>query len=157
LYFSRDGGNRWDLIGPTPTGVFVQMLSLAPLFAKWQTLFIFGTDSTDVTRSALYRSNDGGRNWEQVLAAELSSNAYATAGVTPSLVFAPGSETNRPIFLLIGETVYQSKGGGQTWQRFELAEDVIPTTLAVSPNFARDRTLFIGTTNGQVKKMEVTE
>lgn len=157
LYLSRDGGDRWEQIGPTPAGIDVQMLSLAPLFAKWQTLFIHGTDSMDMTKNALYRSSDGGRNWAQVLSPELSFDAYATVRVTPSLVYAPASEANRPIFLLVGETIYQSKDGGQTWQTLQFTKGVKPSALAISPNFAQDRTLFIGTANGQVLILEVTE
>jgi photosystem II stability/assembly factor-like uncharacterized protein len=157
LYLSRNGGNRWELIGPTPTGVFVQMLSLAPLFAEWQTLFVYGTDSTAMTKNSLYRSTDGGHSWELVFSPALSPGPYATARVTTALVYAPGSEAKRLIFLLAGERIYHSKDGGLTWQGIELAEEVKPTALAISPSFAQDRTLFIGTANGQVLTLEVRQ
>jgi hypothetical protein len=53
--------------------------------------------------------------------------------------------------------IYQSKDGGQTWQTLQLAGDVKPTAMAISPNFARDRTLFIGTAEGQALALEVKE
>jgi hypothetical protein len=38
-----------------------------------------------------------------------------------------------------------------------LPAGVIPTAVAISPNFAQDKTLFIGTANGRVLALEVTE
>jgi photosystem II stability/assembly factor-like uncharacterized protein len=135
LYISHDGGEQWELVGEMPTGVSPhQSFSLAPIFAKWQTLFAAGNGN-------LYRSSDSGRNWMVVLT-ELSS--------VKQLVYTPGVEYKRPVFLLAGEIVYRSGDGGQTWAELELPSDIVPTALAISPIFAQDGLLFVGTKDGQV-------
>jgi photosystem II stability/assembly factor-like uncharacterized protein len=157
LYFSLDGGEHWEKRGVLPEGPSPQTLSLAPQFATRQTLFIYGLNSEDPTRNALYRSTDGGYRWELLFSFEPSPGPYATAQVTTSLLYAPGLAENRLIFLLAGETLYESKDEGQNWQRLELAGGAKPTALAVSPDFGRDRTLFVGTAAGQLLILQVAE
>jgi hypothetical protein len=59
-------------------------------------------------------------------------------------------ENNRPVFLLGGGKIYHSSDGGQTWAKFELPTGIVPTALAISPNFGRDGLLFVGTKDGRV-------
>jgi len=151
LYMSRDGGDHWERVGTTPAGKGVTLLSLAPLFEKWKVLFVLANDRT------LYRSADGGSSWDAVLG-DLSATSW-------QLVYAPGIEVNRPVFLVAVETLpdrpaimrgrlYRSGDGGLTWQELELPEDVSPTALAISPNFAQDGLLFGGTAGGRVLTVE---
>ncbi len=152
LFISRDAGEQWVEVGEMPEEATT--LSLAPLFATWQTVFAY--DSYN-----LYRSTDGGRQWEPVLTIQ--------DGWIKHLIYAPDIEQNRPMFVLSALTdqtisrsvesnrLYRSNDGGQTWQPFELPAGVIPTAVTISPNFAQDRTLFIGTANGQVLMLEVAE
>ena len=142
LHLSGDGGDRWEVVGALPAGVSIQDLSLAPLFAKWRTLFAF---TQQENKPALYRSSDGGRSWAVVL---------RPSADIQQLIYAPDIEENRPIFLLADETVYHSSDGGLTWQIFDLPLNVTPATLAISPNFAQDGLLFIGTVEGQVVRVE---
>jgi photosystem II stability/assembly factor-like uncharacterized protein len=148
LRISRDGGDHWERLGDAPGGASVQWLSLAPLFAKWHVLFACAGDG------ALYRSSDGGFHWDQVLA-QLPSGER-------QLVYAPGIEENRLVFLLALEgyavssgsevkgTLYRSPDGGITWEGLQLPEGVAPTALAISPNFGQDGLLFVGTVDGRV-------
>lgn len=104
---------------------------------------------------------DGGQHWESVLTTQ--------DGWIKQLVYAPAIEQNRPVFVLSALTdqtmsrsvesnrLYRSNDGGQTWQIFDLPAGVIPTALAISPRFAQDRTLFIGTAEGRVLILVVTE
>jgi len=157
LYISGDEGDHWDLVGNMPKGVQIRILSVAPLFNKWQTLFASGSEGNN---HILYRSQDGGHNWAAVLTQLIS---------TDELVYASGPEENRPLFLLAtikGETnsllshqktIHRSRDGGLTWELFKLPEGIVPTALAISPNFAQDRLLFIGTMDGQVLMLDVTD
>ena len=156
---SRDGGDSWRLAGALPEGVPAQRLSLPPSFAQSQTLFAYGSDHN--ARGALYRAQ----------ADEELSHELALRGnfAIKQLIYTPGSEQNSPMFLLTRvndrpeislleqEALYRSHDGGLTWQAFEPPAGVTPTALVASPNFAQDRTLFIGTTDGQVLRLEVPQ
>lgn len=157
LYISKDEGDHWDLVGNMPKGVQVSLLKVAPLFNKWQTLFAAGSDGNN---HILYHSQDGGLHWTAVLTQLIS---------TEELVYAPGLEENRPLFLLAtikGETkspgapqktIYHSRDGGLTWELLALPAGTVPTALAISPNFAQDRLLFVGTMDGQVLRLAVMD
>ncbi|MFC1975809.1 two-component regulator propeller domain-containing protein [Chloroflexota bacterium] len=145
LHFSRDAGESWTLIGKMPREVRFSLLSMAPLFSKWQTLFAYGWNQGQ-EQGELHRSVDGGHSWQIVL----TTDAYSAR----SLVYAPDIEYNRPVFLLAGETVYRSGDGGQNWAEFELPDGIVPTALAISPSFAQDGLLFVGTADGQMITVE---
>jgi len=98
----------------------------------------------------MYRSDDGGRNWEVV---------FSGFSAVEQLVHAADGTQGRSIFLLtnIGDqtgiserTLYRSNDSGLIWQRFELPPGIEPITLAISPSFAQDGLLFVGTVDGQV-------
>ncbi|HXV99916.1 MAG TPA: hypothetical protein VEC93_15975, partial [Anaerolineae bacterium] len=160
LHLSRDGGYHWQQLGQ-PWDVTIIMLSLAPLFDKWQVVFAFSDNGT------LARSSNGGLSWEVVLdTAQRDASAY---DLSAQLVFAPNIEVNRPLFFLVTNkvygsnpddppsvqgTLYRSGDGGMTWEEAELPNNIVPTTLAISPTFAQDGRLFLGQADGQVEIME---
>lgn len=133
VFLSQDGGSTWEHVGDMPLGPCFTMLSLAPLFNKWQVVFAYGNDT-------LYRSVDGGHGWEAVL------NAISL----PQLVYGPETEGGRLLFLLATDVLYRSEDGGRTWQAIALPPGISPSALAVSPDFAQDGLLFVGTADGQV-------
>jgi photosystem II stability/assembly factor-like uncharacterized protein len=141
LHVSRDGGNSWEYIGLLPDDD-VPVLSVAPLFAKWQTLLAYGQKGD---RRTLYRSTDGGRSWSVV---------FTPDKTITQIVYAPDVEQNRPVFALADGLVYRSGDGGQTWTEFKLPAGIVPTALAISPDFARDGLLFVGTEDGRVVEVD---
>jgi hypothetical protein len=148
LYISQDGGEQWTVVGHMPADserewVPSQALWAAPEFAKWQTLF---ASAKQDNQGLLYRSTDGGRSWQLVLSVD--------QWLVRQLVFAPNIELNRPLFAL-ADKLYHSSDGGLTWQALEIPPGVKPITLVISPTFAQDRTLFVGTDQGEVLALEV--
>jgi hypothetical protein len=139
LFISRDGGDNWAPVGATPNKEPLVMLSLAPLYDRWHVAFAF------TVGGGLYRSLDGGNTWEYKM-------AVADSG-TAQIVYAPAIEENRPVFLLHGHSLEASYDGwNSTWgfgPRFKVPA-VEFTTLAISPRFAEDGLLFLGTADGQV-------
>jgi hypothetical protein len=155
LHISRDGGDHWAQVGSTPGGKSVDLLSPAPLFEEWNVLFAFAGDQT------LYRSADGGKRWDAVL--DIADPNFVDPFVVPlQLVYAPNVEADRPVFLLVRTrqdvsdpsserlVLHRSGDGGLTWQEVGLPQGVSPTTLAISPDFAQDGLLFVGTADGRV-------
>ena len=156
LYISRDSGSSWERVGSTPESAPTGWLSLAPLFAKWGVAFARGRDN-----GALYRTSDAGLTWRQLFLESGEPLAIA-AGAAMTFLYAPDVEENRPVYLLATEEdyssmpptkrglLYRSGDGGTAWRRAQLPQDVVPTTLVVSPGFAADRLVFIGTADGRV-------
>jgi photosystem II stability/assembly factor-like uncharacterized protein len=148
LKISRDRGQRWeDLSDPirAPGSATVVGLSLAPAFDRWQVMF--AVDS----RGNVHRSSDGGKSWQVV------ANTDLTDAVGAQIAYG-SSETNRPVFMLITRRdnsvqapsltgrLFRSGDGGQTWQRVNPGVDIDPTALALSPEFAQDGLLLLGST-----------
>lgn len=143
LYISRDQGDSWQLIGRTPGGEPLTMLSIAPLFEQWQTLFAFSAGGN------FYRSLDGGTTWELAISTSPADRVQ--------IVYAADIEANRPIFLLHDGSLDASYDGwNSTWPAPTLPPTVTSpvTSLAISPNFAEDGTLFFGTADGQVISLD---
>jgi len=150
LQYSQDRGDHWrDAVDPLPGDGSLQLLSLAPAFARWQV--IFALDGT----GDLYRSADGGRSWQLVLetGADQARRAQMVYG---------SDEAQRPVFLLVSGTAYEgesrvtwgelfrSTDGGQSWSTVSAGAGIVPTALAISPAFAEDGLIWLGTANGRV-------
>jgi hypothetical protein len=75
-------------------------------------------------------------------------------------------EVNRPVFLAVrnfGDApapdaitgkLFRSLDGGLTWEELALGEGVAPTALAISPAFAADRLILVGTADGRVLALD---
>jgi outer membrane protein assembly factor BamB len=139
LFISQDRGDTWAPLGATPGSERLVLLSLAPLFNRWHVVFAF------TAGGSLYRSLDGGETWEYKMAVAGNDRAQ--------IVYAPDIEENRPVFLLHGHSLEASYDGwDSTWgfgPRFRVPA-VEFTSLAISPRFADDGLLFLGTADGQV-------
>jgi hypothetical protein len=153
VLLSRDSGDTWEQLGDQPNGASFAMLSIAPLFERWQVAFAFGGGTHH-----LYRSADGGRNWESVL--DVGGSAFRSS--SQQLVYGPETADGRLLFLSITvidnvagasverRTLYRSVDGGRTWQTVELPGGIWPMAVAISPSFDQDGLLFVGTADGQV-------
>jgi len=154
LLLSADGGDHWHHSGELGASRTASLLSMAPLFSKWQTVFVHGDDGW------LYRSANGGAHWVPVLQTlPPERDPFSTSS---RLLFAPGMEENRPVFLLVTQSeyaapgirvkgqVYRSDDGGQSWRELDVPHDIRPTALAISPGFQADDLLLLGTADGRV-------
>jgi photosystem II stability/assembly factor-like uncharacterized protein len=97
--------------------------------------------------SGLYRSEDGGATWDFAYdSLELTEPLPAT-----SVVLSPDFENDQTVFAGAPGGVLHSVDGGKTWFVAMLPSPPPPvSTLAVSPNYARDGILLAGTTDAGV-------
>ena len=155
LKISRDGGYAWDTLGNAPGEGSVSMLSLAPLFQKWETIFVLSSNGM------LYRSWIGGSHWQAVLQtlpnAQIASIAYGTEEVNRPVFLVVAAQTNPGDPLSLAGTLYRSRDGGINWESIPLPEGVQPTAAAFWPDATRGGVLFVGTADGRVLQGPVAE
>jgi photosystem II stability/assembly factor-like uncharacterized protein len=113
----------------------VYALAASPDFAKSGTCF-------SARQSGLYRSDDGGETWNSVY----GSLTLDMPLVTTSVVLSPAFPQDGLVFAGTNGGVLRSQDGGKTWEVAILrTPSPLVSALAISPNFATDRTLFAGT------------
>jgi photosystem II stability/assembly factor-like uncharacterized protein len=145
---STDGGQSWEWAtkGLSRQGS-LNLVTFSPDYATDRGVYVW------VEADGLYRSGDGGRNWERV---------YRPDGNWLVQSFALSPEFGRDRLMFLGtlkenHNVYRSADGGASWRPTELGlplELVWASALALSPEFERDRTLFLGTDQGMYRSSD---
>ncbi len=134
LRISRDGGHTWADAGDDLTDAAVYGEAVAPT-GKDASLIFAGTDW------GVYRSRDSGASWEPPPPEAESPTGIVVAG-------AAAADGRLPVFAatLDGHLI-ASDDGGEAWRPLDAPFDgATIVSLALSPNYARDQTMFIGTT-----------
>ncbi len=92
--------------------------------------------------SGLFCSHDRGRTW-----APAYGSLHAQSSLpTTSVVLAPNFEHERAVFAGLNEAILCSYDGGAVWHHARLPSPLPAiTSLAISPDYAADGTLFAGT------------
>lgn len=132
LVRSPDGGRLWERL-TLPSARVVQ-LALAPSAGGLPAAFLLGEDG-------LYRSADAGSTWRQV-------RLLAPGGERPLLALSPEFARDGLALLVVDGRLQRSDDGGANWTPVELAEAQSVRQVRFSPDFARDRTLFLAVTSG---------
>ena len=130
------------VLGPEDRGD-ITSFAVSPAFSTDQTLFA-GVLTWD---HGVLRSTDGGRTWQKVYGG-LRGNSASWVVISPTFT------SDKTLFAGKGNGgVFRSTNGGDSWKkasegifRFEdSGRFVLVDTLAISPFFDRDSTLFAGT------------
>ncbi len=135
---------------PTPTnngvwgkvfasGLGVLSVSISPNFAN-DHLVLATTYGALPSNAEVYRSLDGGDTWQAT-----SSGLYFW-----HMRFSPAFAADQTVWGAVN-SLYRSTDGGQTWTQVNVGSNK-NYSLAISPNFASDHTLFTGDTLGAVYK-----
>lgn len=141
LWWSTDGGNQFmaldsDILDPYITALLaVNDDNNTPqlLLSTWDAGF--------------FRSPDGGQTWIAPRE-ELDKDGQADQLKEPhfyDLDTSPKALAQGSIFLGGFNGLYHSKDGGKQWQNLETLSPNLVTTFDISPNYAQDQTLVIGT------------
>jgi DNA-binding beta-propeller fold protein YncE/photosystem II stability/assembly factor-like uncharacterized protein len=147
LYRSTDGGASWEQVFEEE-GWSVQSLALSPRFPTDGMLFVgalFGQ---------LHQSLDGGLTWQ-----DLSAGLPAGTIWVRALALSPDFESDGTLFAGLDEGVIKSTDGGHTWRPVNaglpLKDEGQPPSvlsLAISPDYPADGTLFVGLVDHGVYK-----
>ncbi|MEM8831301.1 MAG: YCF48-related protein [Cyanobacteria bacterium P01_G01_bin.19] len=127
IYKSDDEGASWSKANRGLKTLDIDLVEIAPdsVNAVWAA----GTES------GLYKTENGGKNWMQVMA-EPKIKAIAFTDKSTEGVFVGDSQGN----------LYSSTDRGKSWQQIAFLNDSgAVQALAISPNYQVDQTMWVGT------------
>lgn len=133
IYLSKSSGNTWQKVNSGLENLNIKKVLVSPHSSNL--VFALGTEK------GLYKTKDGGRSWSSVI-----DEQQITA-----IAYFPHLENQ----MVIGNSLGQlslSKDFGETWQPLaQFNNSGIIRDIKISPNYAADRTFFIGTETGIFK------
>lgn len=131
---STDGGATWSPRNAGLGDAAVLRVAFSPRYPADQTLYA-------ATGAGLYRSRDGAASWQSVGAAE------ASGPIDTFAVGSAGDGSGSILALATAGRLLLSRDEGVSWQsRGEALRGARVLSLALSPNYEHDRTLFAATT-----------
>ena len=171
LFKSQDGGNSWQtVVNGLDHQSELSALKIAPQSSKVVYLATLG--------DGVYKSDDGGDFWHKVIRGldTLNIDSIAIASNSSELVLAAGTESglyltsdgganwssvmNNKItaisftpqdHFIVGDgsgNLYASQDRGRNWQQLASLDSGAIAAVAISPQFASDRTFWVGTEQG---------
>jgi photosystem II stability/assembly factor-like uncharacterized protein len=140
LFRSDNGGRDFAALGDGLPAEEVRSLELSPTYPNDSTLW------ASTWHSGVYVSTDGGETWDR-MADGLTTNSQADdVGVPQFRALAAGAEGPERYSLFVGgfDGLFRYDDRKRSWTSVETLADHI-VGLAVSPNFADDRTIAVTT------------
>lgn len=124
MYKSTDSGNTWTHIGLSDSRHIGRIL-VDPKDENRVFVTALGHAYGPNTERGVYRSNDGGRNWQRVLFRDENTGAIDLAFEpgNPQTIYAALWQTRRPPWSVYppsngpGSGLYRSKDGGEHWEQ----------------------------------------
>ena len=155
IFVSRDGAFTWaEASDGLPENRGVKHLAASPSF---------GSDGIAIAAlsGGLYRSGDGGSRWSNV-----NDGFQSEAPAASHVVFSPDFAFDSTVFATVTERktgsfrtveeVYRSTDGGISWAPvYEASAGVSrEATMAISPAFGRDGTLYVTSSEGLLRSRD---
>ena len=152
LFTSSDEGAHWKSV--ETISEFITGLAISPNYAK---------DHTVVVNSyvkGVYISHDDGESFTRsnrgLEHAISEGNKLLPVRRMHNVVFSPGYATDHTIFTATWDKFVKSTDGGKTWKLIVVSppppgsKNLRQFVIAVSPQYASDRTIYLGTKQGDI-------
>lgn len=167
VFRSEDGGSSWEARGLENVGSIGRVL-VDPIDADRLYVAAMGTLFANNNQRGVYRSLDGGNNWEQVLFLSDSTGAVDLAlhPSDPNTLYAAMWERirrpDRRQYTGITSGIYKSTDGGTTWQVLgnglpTLASEKGRISLAIAPSDPNRIYAGYVNSNGYLANMMISE
>jgi photosystem II stability/assembly factor-like uncharacterized protein len=148
LFRSDDGGGRWSEIQTQADNVVG--LDVSPGYEN---------DASAIVNTYVkgaYATNDGGATWVErnVILGVGQSNEFAPVARLGNLQYSPNYAADGTIFSASAFVLLKSTDRGASWAKIAVGD--YPTSTyrqfitAVSPAYAQDRTVYVGTRQGDI-------
>lgn len=132
LWTSANGGASWTYCDTVPTRI-IRQLMVSPNYPADHTVF-----ASTYGGGTLW-STDGGQSWS-------FRNTGLSNSYTDANAMAPDYASNRTAFIGTTSGLDRISGSNLIWQKMTaFHEATFPRSLGISPGYAQDATIFIGT------------
>jgi photosystem II stability/assembly factor-like uncharacterized protein len=147
IYKSTDSGAHWTNMGLADSAA-IGRLAVDPTNSQR----VFAAASGHIARSVhdrgLYRTTDGGKTWQLVLAPPNATTGAVDVAINPKnpqIVYASlwdhTRNNGKRTFGGVGSGLFRSTDGGDTWQRLENLVDPLPSYDTAQTGLKSDPTL----------------
>lgn len=139
VWKSMDGGDSWKSL-TNASGYLCTALAVSPAYKSDGTVFAGTYDK------GLWRSSNGGVDWQQLGQVELGRDSYVLA-----LAISPHFLADGTLYAsIMGAGIFKSQDRGQTWVPMPIPTSVAThfRALAVSPDYKLDDTVWAGSEEG---------
>ncbi len=139
LYGSKDGGETWDFALDSlelEAPLAISCVALAPNFAEMPHVFAAGP-------GGVLRSRDGGQTWYVTM-------LHSPPPFITGLALSPNYAKDGIVFAsTMDDGLFRSSNRGVNWAPWNFGLfDLHVLSIAVSPDFAEDKNVFLGTESG---------
>jgi photosystem II stability/assembly factor-like uncharacterized protein len=124
VYKSLDGGKKWKHMGLKDSG-HISMIRFHPTDSNTVYVAAQGPLWNSGGDRGLYRSTDGGENWERILEIDEHTgiNEFVIDPANPDVIVASSYQRRRHVWTLInggpGGGIHKSTDGGTSWRKIE--------------------------------------
>jgi photosystem II stability/assembly factor-like uncharacterized protein len=132
IYKSTDDGATWQHMGLPDSAAFGR-IAVDPTNSNRVFAAAAGHIARSVRDRGIYRTEDGGKTWERVIAPTTPSTGGIDIEIhptNPDIVYAALWDHRRTngtrIYGGVGSGLFRSKDGGDTWERLENIVDPLP-------------------------------
>ncbi len=132
LFKTTNGGASWELCNESSQSSNIRTIAVSPFYGTDEIIY-YGTES-----NGIFRSINGGSTWMNI-------NVGLESLFVFDLAISPDFETDLTLFAGTANGLFKSTDGGSSWFRPVSHAGIDVTSVALSPNYAQDQTVFVGT------------